>query len=219
MKAKFRLALGLWVTPDFSAVMAGRSKPPRVNHDGISFAQLRALLQSTFVYGPPVDILVPNDTVDQVTAHMRMGMVPGVKAAASEDLCACRDFGVTMLELAGNASDGVIDVRKAWYAQHADPVRDRSYAPPPLLLPFVVVANDFEDAMIWHASTRPLFGLEPFDPMLALAGERTSFRGGRLPKALQAGLRDVFGCPFDEFPSMLDLLSMDASGVVRGTAC
>jgi len=206
---KFCMALGLWVNPDFSEVKAGRSRPPRVDHDKINFAQLRALLQAAFVYGPPVEILVPNDTVDQVTAHSRMGMLPGVQAAPTEDLCACRDFGVAMLELAGKASDGVIDVRKAWSAKHAGPVRDRRYAPPPSLLPFVVMATDFEDAMIWQASTLPVLGLKPFDPIEALAGARFSFEGGRLPLALKMGLREVFGCPFEEFPSMLDRLSMD----------
>lgn len=209
MTKKFRLALGLWVNPDFSEVEAGRSKPPRVDHDGVNFTQLRLLLQSTFSYGPRVELLVPNDTVDQVTAHMRMGMFPGVKAAATVDLCACRDFGASILKLVGNASEGVIDVRTAWREMHAEPVRARSYAPPPSLLPFVVVANDFEDAMIWHASTRPVLGLRPFDPMLALAGERTNVEGGRLPQALKMGLRDIFGCPFNEYPVMLDRLSMD----------
>lgn len=209
MTKSFRLALGLWVTPDFSEVMAGRADPPRVNHDRVDFGKLRALLRKTFHYGPPVDILVPNDTVDQVTAHGRMGMIPGVRAAASEELKACRDFGQTMLELAGAAVDGVIDVRAAWKPRHGEPVRDRRYAPPPSLVPFVVVADDFEDAQIWHASARTLFGLKPFDPMAAALGASQSFEGGRLPVALADGLKAVFGCPFEDAHSLLDRLSMD----------
>lgn len=209
MENKFLMGLGLWVNPDFSEAEAGRSKPPRVNHDRINFGQLRTLIQSTFTYGPPVDILVPNDTVDQVTAHFRMGMFPGVKAAATPDLCACRDFGEAMRKLANNASDGVVDVRNTWKAMHATPVRDRSYAPPPSLLPFLLVASDFEDAMIWQASTLPVLGLKPFDPLQALTGAKPDVAGGRLPKTFLAGLRDVFGCSFQEYPAMLDRLSMD----------
>ena len=209
MTKKFRIALGLWVTPDFADAEARRSKPPRVDHDVVNFSQLRALLQSTFTYGPPVEFLVPNDTVDQVTAHIRMGMFPGIKAAATPDLCACRDFGVAMLQLADKEANGVIDVRAAWERKHAQPVKDRRYAPPPSMLPFVVVADEFEDAMIWQASTRPVLGLEMFDPMKALAGERLNQEGGRLPATFRKGLKDIFGCSFVEFPSMMDRLAMD----------
>lgn len=209
MSKRFRLALGLWVTPDFSAVMAGRAEPPRLNHDRVDFGQLRALLRKTFHYGPPVDILVPNDTVDQVTAHGRLGMIPGVPAAATENLKACRDFGRSMLDLASSAADGVIDVRASWQQKHGEPVRNRKYAPPPSLVPFVVVADDFEDAQIWHASTRPLFGLKRFDVMAAASGEEQSFEGGRLPAGLAEGLEKIFGCPFEDSNSLLDRLSMD----------
>ncbi|MBK6616602.1 hypothetical protein [Ottowia sp.] len=209
MSKYFRLALGLWVTPDFSAVMAGRAAPPRVNHDKVDFGALRALLQKTFHYGPPVDILVPNDTVDQVTAHGRMGMIPGVRAAATEELKACRDFGRSMLDMAGSAVDGVIDVRASWMAKHGEPVRDRRHAPPPSLVPFVVVAADFEDAQIWHASARPLFGLKALNPMAAAVGDVQSFDGGRLPAGLAEGLGVIFGCEFETSHSLLDRLSMD----------
>jgi hypothetical protein len=209
MKKVFRLALGLWVTPDFSEVMAGTAAPPRVNHDTIDFVQLRELLRSTFRYGPAVEILVPNDTVDQVTAHGRMGMIPGVRRAQTDDECACRDFGKTMLDLAGSVSHGVIDVRTAWQTKHAVAVRDRRYAPPPSLLPFVVVASDFEDAQIWHASMRPLFGLKAFDAMAAVLGEHQTDEGSKLPAGMSSGLRRIFGCPFEEDHSLLDRLSMD----------
>lgn len=210
MKNKFLLAVGLWITPDFSDVEAGRAKPPRVNHDLISYRELRELLKATFTFGPPVDLLVPNDTVDQVTAHMRMGMFPGVAAAATENMRASRDFGTSMLELAGEAVDGVIDVRRSWGSKHAQPVRDRAFAPPPSMLPFVVVAEDFEDAMIWHASTRPVLGLQVFDPMKALIGEPINHEGGKLPGNFAARLKTIFGCSFSPFPAMLDRLAMDA---------
>lgn len=209
MTKRFRLAVGLWITPDFSDVEAGRGKPPRINHDLIAYGQLRDLFKRTFSFGPDVDFLVPNDTVDQVTAHMRMGMFPGVNAAPSPDLCACRDFGASMLELANYAVEGVIDVRNAWALMHSRPVRDRAFAPPPSMLPFVVMADDFEDAMIWHANTRPVLGLPPFDPIKAITGEMVDDGGGRLPAQFMAGLQDIFGCPFAEYPAMTDRLAMD----------
>lgn len=209
MSKGFGLALGLWITPDFSGVMAHRAAPPRVDHDRVAFAELRSLLRSTFHYGPAVEILVPNDTVDQVTAHGRMGMIPGVPAAPTEELKACRDFGRSMLELAGSAVDGIIDVRTSWRPKHGEPVRDRRHAPPPSLVPFVVVADDFEDAQIWHASTRPMFGLKPFNVLEAALGEAQSFEGRRLPPGLSEGLGKIFGCQFDDSPALLDRLSMD----------
>lgn len=208
MAKKFNMVLGLHITPDFSDAEAGRAPPPRVNHDTVDFGKLRAALKETFCYGPSVEILVGNDTVDQVTVQLRFGMFPGVPAAPTEDLMACHDFGQVMLGLVGTESNGIIDVRKAWQTKHVEPVRDRAYAPPPVLIPFVVVADDFEDAMIWQANTRPAIGLDPFDPLESTT-EGQMAQHGHLSSEFQNSLHDIFGCPYKAYPVMLDRLAMD----------
>lgn len=199
--------MGLWIAPDFSEVEARRAPPPRVNHDKVIFTQLRDALQNTFKYGPHVEIFVPNDTIDQVTIHMRLGLVGNEKHPPEAALC--RDFGQTMLEAFASAQNGVIDVRSAWLPLHSVNVQDRSFAPPPSLLPFVIEAVDFEDAQIWTASTRPCIGLEPFDLMKAVMGEKTNDdEEGTLPPKLLSDLHKIYGSPFKRF-CLLSRLASD----------
>lgn len=203
----FKLAVGLWVTPDFKTATAGGKPPPRVNHSQVDFAALRDALIQAFPYGPPVEIMVPNDTVDQVTVHLRAGMVGG--GTPDLEAAECRDFGRALLACVKHEKKSVIDVREAWRGMHAAPVLDRDFAPPPILLPFVVLANDFEDAMIWHANTRPTLGLPPFDVLAAAMGNEAPDGPGKMPSKLQANLRDVFGCPFESAPALLSRLASD----------
>ena len=135
----FKLALGLWVSPDFSLVMSGRAKPPRVNHLHLDYLALRDALKTAFRYGPAVEISVPNDTIDQVTLHTRAGML-GTQASHTTSV-RCSDFGEAMLRCV--SKEHVIDVRNAWHSLHATHVRDRAFAPPPVIIPFVVEASDF----------------------------------------------------------------------------
>lgn len=202
----FKLALGLWISPDFSQVLAGREKPPRVNHLNLDFLALRGALKSTFHYGPRVEILVPNDSIDQVTLHTRAGML-GTQAPDVES-ARCIDFGAAMLRCVANSKDGVIDVRAAWQPLHATPVKDRAFAPPPVILPFVVLAEDFEDAMIWQASCRPVLGLPIFDPLKTILGHDQGDPEGELPEGLRLRLKDIFGTPF-EMSGLLDRMAMD----------
>lgn len=207
----FKMVLGLWVTPDFSGVMAGRTKPPRINHSILDFASLRAALKEAFKYGPKVDIAVPNDTIDQVTLHGRAGMLGAIGMTGARDPQAirCADFGQALLNCAADVKDGVVNVRSSWQALHARPVLDRDFAPPPSILPFLVLAEDFEDAQIWHASCRPVMGLPVFDPMKAVLGQdQGDNRESTLPRSLQQQLGEIFQSPF-ESPALLDRMAMD----------
>jgi len=208
MRKKFHLVLWLHISPDFSEAEAGRAPPPRVNHDTVDFEKLREALKATFWYGPGVEILVPNYTIDQVTVHTRFGAIPGVPGAPTEHLMACRDFGEALLELVGTQSEGISDVRKAWQSKHAVYVRDRSYAPPPVVLPFVVVADDFQDAMIWQANTRPALELESYEPFEDLTPGQEK-QDGRISQEFQESLLDIFGCRYEAYPSLVYRMAMD----------
>lgn len=208
MTKKFHLVLGLHISPDFSEAEAGRAPPPRVDHDKVDFQKLRAALKATFQYGPGVEILVPNDTIDQLTVHMRFGTIPGVPAAPTEHLMSFRDFGEALLELVGTQSDGIIDVREAWKPKHWVYVRDRSYAPPPVVLPFVVVAEDFADAIIWQANTRPALELELYEPFEDLTPGQAK-QDGRISQEFQESLLDIFGCRYEAYPSLVYRMAMD----------
>lgn len=200
MQKSFQLALALWITPDFSEVLAGRAEPPRVAHSKIDFKELAEALAELFPYGPSVRIRVPNDTIDQVTIHFRSMDGNGQRMK-------CEDFGQAMLACAKKQSADIIDVRDAWSTLHQLP--DREFSPPPVLLPFVVEALDFEDAMIWQSSARASIGLTPFDFLNAsLHKPKEIDTQGSLPAAFQAQLLQIFGSPFER-PTVLDRMAMD----------
>jgi hypothetical protein len=119
----------------------------------------------------------------------------------------CEDFGTALLSCAKKDKDEMVDVRAAWAPLHELP--DRTFAPPPVILPVVVTAENFEDAMIWHASTRARIGL----PALDLMGEMSDpgkerEENGTLPVEFRAALQRIFGTPYDPM-SFLDLMAID----------
>lgn len=202
----FRVALGLYVTPDFSDVMAGKCEPPWVDHSKVDFIALAATLTELFNYGPPIVLRVPNDSIDQVTIQGRWGQIPGQKKHSGDARCA--DFGSVLLDCADRQNGTVIDVWDAWLPLHS--LNNRNPAPPPCMLPFVIEAKDFEDAMIWSASAKVALGLPFLTPDMArMMGETPSDREeGTLPTLYRKKIGDLFGCKFDEF-SIIDRLAMD----------
>ncbi len=187
----YRAVYCLWITPDFSEVMAGRAEPPHINHDLVDFTALAKLLDDVFHYGPPKNIYVPNDTIDQATVHTRLGLVPLPKKKGVGSY-RCEDFGKATLAAFRSDGETVFDVRDVWKPLHY--LDDRSFAPPPCGVVFVMETADFEDNMIAGASLRPSIGMEMIGPGLAQPKENES---GRLPDDLKAGLERIFGCKFE----------------------
>jgi hypothetical protein len=195
------MACGLWLSPDFADTLAGRTEAPRVNHSVVDYSALHAVLTELFPFGPPVKIQVADDTIDQVAVHVREG---GLINASIR----CEDFGQLLLSRAKNVRGPVIGVRSCWNYLHA--IRDRDFAPPPVILPFVVTADDFEDAIIWQASTRPRLGLAMFDPSQSDTKQGMDVSGnGILPDSTRQSLAKIFGTPFEEF-AVIDRMAMDA---------
>lgn len=196
MPKSFNLVNSLWVSVDFADVIAGRAEPPWVNHDRIDFPALAELLTRSFEYGPPVRIRVPNDTIDQTTVHARMGVVP-LRPGQKRGDPSCSDFADTLLVASRKNTEDVIDVRQSWSPMHYLP--NRAKAPPPLVLPFVIEAVDFEDAAISAASMLPVIGLPmpSFFPEDEVARAKRQEQPGKLPAALRKGLEELFGCKFE----------------------
>lgn len=214
MHTPFRVVLGLYVTPDFSAVMAGTEDPPWVDHSNVDFVALASTLGELFHYGPPVRIRVPNDTIDQVTQQGRMGLIPGQRKHPGDPRCG--DFGTVLLECSKRQPNGsVIDVWDSWLPLHS--LKDRTQSPPPSMLPMLIEAEDFEDAIIWHSSAKAALGLPFLSPEMArMVGEPERGEAeGKLPKAYCKRLGDLFGCKFEQF-SIIDRLAMDRPPVGLG---
>lgn len=212
---KFRAAFGLLVTPDFSDVLAGRATPPRVNHSQVNFLRLQAALKTLFPYGPPNELRVPNDTIDQVTLHSRAGLVPGLVNKAKESgNVECEDFGKALIAEAKKQEGLIIDVQTAWSRYHNLP--DRNFAPPPNLIPFLLEMSDFEDAMLWFVSARTSLGL----PMPNMLSEKSRAQVqtqifGQLPDAFREELGLIFGCKFEKSAALTRLATSSVPGYIQ----
>ena len=119
----------------------------------------------------------------------------------------CEDFGAALLLCAKQDASRIIDASTVWAPLHAFP--DRDFAPPPVILPFVVTASDFEDAMIWMANARPSLGLPMLDLMAMTAGADPEVnQNGTLPPAFLKQLKAIFGLPYEPI-NVLDRICMD----------
>jgi hypothetical protein len=203
----FSMVCALWIAPDFSDVEAGKRPPPFVDHSEVDFSAVCTFLEELFPYGPSVTIQVPNDTIDQVTVHLRQagGTVPTMR---------CEDFGRALLTQAQQQPDPIVDVGRAWGRLHA--LSDRHAAPPPTILPFVVTAADFEDAVIWRASTRAALGLPLWGAVdgSGARGAPVNHEGALSAEAL-AQLERIFGTPF-QASAVLDEMYSDPRPAYAG---
>jgi hypothetical protein len=193
-QGEFQIVCGLWLSPDFSDALAGRKEPPWVNHSNVVFSAVHRALSDLFPAGPRVEIQVPNDTIDQVAVHVRQDGRRGRSIR-------CEDFGTALLQAAKREHESVIDVSKSWAPLHA--LKTRSKAPPPAILPFVVTAPHFDNAMIWLASARPSLGL----PAVPYPDQENKYNG-TLPTAFIQRLGKIFGVPYEPM-CVLDCMCMD----------
>lgn len=65
------MVYNFWLAPNFERVLAGKAQQPYVNHDFVDFEYLLSVIADEFRFGSPVEIRLANDTIDQVTAHVR----------------------------------------------------------------------------------------------------------------------------------------------------
>ncbi|WP_157791857.1 hypothetical protein ACQCLI_32200 (plasmid) [Pseudomonas nitroreducens] len=191
----FMMVWHLWLAPDFSRVQAGLDQKPWINHDKVDFQALKEVLAEEFQFGPKVRIRVANDTIDQVTVHKR-------QFSGNEASTRCSDFARVLLEEAHTQTGDVIDIRKRWSSLHAMP--ERRASPPPMLIPIVIEADDFEDALFWVAQSKGVLGIRSVDFSLAFTKEMTAKdHEGTLTKGLHQILAAQFGIAYQPF-TLLD---------------
>lgn len=198
----FRIVYNFWLAPDFERVLAGKAKPPFVDHDQVDFEYLRSVIADEFRFGSPVEIRLANDTVDQVTVHFR-------EAMGNPNLIQCKDFADKLLAAAKKQDSRVIDIRNDWAPLHK--LKERRHAPPPILIPIVVEAYDVEDAVIWCQQAGMRLGVRAANPEIFMDMTRKTLdddKQGYLTKRLHAVLAQCFGTPYKPF-CMLDMAATD----------
>jgi hypothetical protein len=186
----FRMVYNFWIAPNFERVLAGKAKPPFVNHDQVDFEYLRSVIADEFRFGSPVEIRLANDTIDQVTAHVR-------EATGNAQLMKCQDFAELLLDAAGKQPSAIIDVRGEWAPLHQ--LKERGHAPPPILVPIVVEAFDAEDGMLWSQQARMRLGVRAANPeffMNPSRQQREDDHQGYLTDRLHKALAKCFSTPY-----------------------
>ncbi|MCK1788643.1 hypothetical protein [Pseudomonas violetae] len=186
----FRMVYNFWLAPNFERVLAGKAQRPYVNHDHVDFEYLRSVIADEFRFGSPVEIRLANDTIDQVTAHVR-------EATRDLDLMKCHDFAELLLGEARSQSTSIIDVRSGWKPLHQ--LKERRHAPPPVLLPIVVESSDAENGILWSQQARMRLNVRAanpeflFNPSHKQSGDDQQ---GYLTDRLQKALAKCFNTPY-----------------------
>jgi hypothetical protein len=186
----FRMVYNFWIAPDFERVLAGKAKPPFVNHEHVDFEYLRSVIADEFRFGSPVEIRLGNDTIDQVTVHAR-------EATRDSNLMKCHDFAKLLLDAARKQSSTIIDVRSEWEPLHQ--LKERRHAPPPILMPIVVESHDAEDGILWSQQARMrlgVFAANPENLMNPARQQRDDDHQGYLTDRLHKALAKCFNTPY-----------------------
>jgi hypothetical protein len=197
----FRMVYNFWLAPNFERVLAGKYMPPFVNHDQVDFEYLRSVIADEFRFGSPVEIRLANDTIDQVTVHNRH--------AAPVGLVKCKDFAKLLLKEAKKQSSTIIDIRGQWAPIHT--LKERRYAPPPVLVPIVVEAYDAEDAFMWSQQVRMRLGVRAAHTAMLLnptGPHREDDQQGYLTDRLHKALATCFNTPYKPY-CLLDWAASD----------
>lgn len=211
-RSPFREVWHLMIAPDFSRVMTGEVPPPWVDQHTLDFPRLRELLDEHLVFGS-ASLRIPNDTIDQVTIHTRIE-----QSALGMEAMRCTDLADILRAEGRQQSAEIIDVRRAW--KDKQPLNDRNVVPPPVVLPMLLEADDFEDMMLSRSSATMVLGMYKEHPIERMARRATESQGvpkdsdreepqeGRLPPGLLAGFQELFGIPY-KVESVIDVVSHD----------
>lgn len=197
MNRLFRQVAGLWISPDFSDAMQRHGEPPPyVDHDAVDYDGLGEFLERHFYCGEAVSVRLADDTIDQVTVHLRM--------LADPESARCEDFAERLL-VAATVGDDLIPVRRAWEPLHRH--KDRMRAPPPVLLMFLIEGS-FEAVTIWHAQAAMRLGIRAADLSVLLSGDmKDSDHNGQLTDELRSELESRFGVPYQRSCMLAKMVS------------
>jgi hypothetical protein len=186
----FRMVYNFWIAPNFERALANKAKPPFVNNEHVDFEYLRSVIADEFRFGSPVEIRLGNDTIDQVTAHVR-------EATRDSNLMKCHDFADLLLGEARSQSTSIIDVRGRWKPLHQ--LKDRRHAPPPVLVPIVVESSDAEDGILWSQQARMRLNVRAANPDFLFNPshqQRDDDQQGYLTDRLHRAFAKCFNTPY-----------------------
>lgn len=195
MKQTIAIA-GFWLAPDFTPEMqSGKIEPPRINHDLVDWDALAKGFEQAFGHeAHGVSVRFPDDTVDQTVLHYReAGQWPGPMS--------CEDFAEALLAKAQQTEAPVIPIRAEWSEWQM--LKDRSYAPPPALIP-LVLEGEAEDIAIVFRNMQGLLGVQAALDIVRTVSTPAEqlpedyFQGYLFPEIKQT-LEGVFGAPYQKY--------------------
>ena len=191
---------------------AGEEPPPYINHDEIDWTSLVGSFRSAFEHAlQRVTLRLADDTVDLTVIQRRLqGFDPGP--------IDCKDFGELLLVGSVNTRKSLIPIRSAW--EPLQFIRDRSQAPPPVLIPLVISGPGTEVGICLH-SMRLLLGVRAAHDMMAAIATPPEelpddFHQGHLPTGLLNTLEQAFGLPYESLCTLTPIVDIDPAKLIYG---
>lgn len=196
------IVYGLFITPHFTPAMERGIEPaPYVNHDEIDWASLGQSLSEYFeIPNQGVTLRMADDTVDQVTIHLR-------QISARPDSIDCKDFGNALLQVAAKTRSNPVPAQEAWHTLHH--LKDRSKAPPPVMIPLILEGEITDIAELTYNMLFRLGVKAARHPEKMLSSEKLppDFHEGRFPKAITDLLEHHFGVGYKPYALLTRLSS------------
>ena len=188
------LVYGLFITPHFTPEMEqGKEPAPYINHNTVDWVALGQSLAEFFqMANYNVTLRMADDTVDQVTIHLR-------EAGINRGSIDCKDFGNALLGIALDSTENPVHVQPAWANLHQ--LKDRSEAPPPVMLPLIFEGDRFDIAELVYTMMHKLGVKAAHHPekLLSLQPLPEDFHQGYLPESLMALMKDHFGVGYKPY--------------------
>lgn len=196
----------LWITPNFTREMEmGLVPGPWVNQDTLDWNGLLAALEDKFQpEGHGVKMRICNDTIDQVTVHVR-------EASSDPESMRCLDFGAALQKVAKKSKERIIPIRSEWSALHY--LGDRSRVPPPIILP-LVLEGDSDDIVLFALHIRKTLGIKAASDIMGMVLNTPASEDdmqGHLPPDLMALFEHHFGIGYKSYAIISSLVEIDLS--------
>jgi len=198
----------LWITPNFSTEMEmGIVPPPRVDHDKVDWEGFLAVLEAKFqAKQQGVNMRLCDDTIDQVTIHMKeCGELPGT--------IECLEFGAALQDKAKRSKKSIVPIRSEWSTLHY--LEDRKQAPPPVMLP-LVLSGQVDDIVLFVNNIRLHLGIKFAGDVMGMIMQtpiKEEDHQGHLSPDLLELFESHFGLAYKSYAVITPLVKIDPSKI------
>jgi hypothetical protein len=186
----------------------GRFLLPPIQRSSLDFRDLGSIIGGTFGRYGDVCLRIANDYVDAKTFDNRSdAFTRATESGLPAPDLHFKDYGAIVRRHASRHAHGVIDVQSNFDKLRGTATGDRLIIPPEII-PIWVAGRNVRDTADWFVGALDCLGISPLTNLVrAFKGKPPIKVGpiGRLPVAIGARLADMFGMPFEEKASFIQM--------------